>query len=80
MADTQPKRDPFTALLDGVREYANTTDEKQGREVLLAAVKQFLAELTDEQFAELVAEVREPADDADEAAYPAGWLPKSRND
>lgn len=68
--DTE-RRDPFDALLAGVREFARTTDENTGREVLVAAVKQFLAELSDDEFAALVAEVREPADDG--PTYPAAW-------
>lgn len=32
-------------------------------EPLIAGVKQYLAELTDDEFAKIVAEVREPADE-----------------
>lgn len=65
------QRDPFDALLAGVREFTNAADENAGREILLAAVKQWLAELTDDDFAAVVAEVREPADDG--PAYPENW-------
>ncbi|MCH5645722.1 hypothetical protein [Gordonia sp. ABSL49_1] len=56
----------------------------QPTDVLEAAVKQYLSELTDDDFAKLVAEVRPPADDDkpaeqkpkpkdDGPAYPASW-------
>ncbi|MGV9795559.1 hypothetical protein [Gordonia sp. NPDC003422] len=54
----------------------------QPTDVLEAAVKQYLSELTDEDFAKLVAEVRPPADDDnpeqkpkpdDGPAYPESW-------
>lgn len=64
----------------------------QPTDVLEAAVKQYLSELSDDDFAALVAEVRPPADaeeptppsskkpatttTADGPAYPAGWAPK----
>jgi hypothetical protein len=70
------ERDPFQALLAGVREFARTSDDETGREVLIAAVKQFLAELSDEQFAAFVEEVREPDQNDDEttdSAYPDNW-------
>lgn len=64
----------------------------QPTDVLEAAVKQYLSELSDDDFAALVAEVRPPADDEpptppsskkpatkpadDGPAYPADWAPK----
>ncbi|GAB5895893.1 hypothetical protein OKHIL_17000 [Mycolicibacterium mageritense] len=81
MTTPNPKRerqpDPFDALLAGVREFAHATDEETGREVLTAAVKQYLAELPDDEFAALIEEVREPTAPgkpakADES-YPAAW-------
>ncbi|MCH5645723.1 hypothetical protein [Gordonia sp. ABSL49_1] len=53
----------------------------QPTDVLEAAVKQYLSELSDDDFAKLVAEVRPPADDDspehkpkdDGPAYPESW-------
>ncbi|MGV0778736.1 hypothetical protein [Mycolicibacterium elephantis] len=69
--EQNPNRDPVSVLLAGVREFVRTRDEQTGREVLVAMVKQYLAELSGDEFAALVAEVREPA--TDEAAYPTSW-------
>lgn len=61
--------DPFTNLLSGIREFARTTDEETGREILTAGVRQYLAELPEKDFESLLAEVRPPAD----TDYPANW-------
>ncbi|OBA88783.1 hypothetical protein A5633_08420 [Mycolicibacterium elephantis] len=79
MAETETdtsERDPVGVLLAGVREFARTRDEQAGREVLLAMVKQYLAELSDDEFAALVEEVREPA----ETAYPESWRQPTARD
>ncbi|BBZ57068.1 hypothetical protein [Mycolicibacterium phocaicum] len=69
--------DPFNALLAGVHRFAGTKDESTGREVLIAAVKQYLSELTADEFAALEAEVRPPDEDSaqssDGPVYPASW-------
>ncbi|MCV7219843.1 hypothetical protein [Mycolicibacterium elephantis] len=79
MAETEQdttERDPVMVLLDGVREFARTRDEQAGREVLLAMVKQYLAELSAAELDALLEEVREPA----ETAYPESWRqPKARD-
>lgn len=71
------RQDPFLALIAGVRRFAATKDENTGREVLLAAVKQYLSELTADEYAALEAEVRPPDEDqvepADGPVYPASW-------
>lgn len=69
------QHDPVAALLAGARQFAESADEKTGRDVLVAGAKQFLADLDDDQFTNLVAEVRPPADQpaTDGPAYPPGW-------
>ena len=69
MTEPDPKPDPFANLLSGVREFARTTDEQAGREVLTAGVRQYLAELPAQDFESLLAEVRPPADHS----YPPAW-------
>lgn len=54
-------RDPFSTLVAGVRTYLNTQcDETTRRDALIAANRQYLADLSDTEFAGLVAEVRQP--------------------
>lgn len=64
-------KDPVSALLAGVRQYADSTDDQTARDALVAGAKQFLADLDDTQFSSLIAEVRPPAEDPN--AYPANW-------
>lgn len=47
---------------------------------LLAGVKQFLAELTDDEFAAVVAEVREPKPDQKQQPQQQGGAPIALND
>lgn len=63
--------DPFANLLSGVREFARSTDEATGREVLTAGVRQYLAELPEQEFSSLISEVRPPTEAPN--AYPANW-------
>ena len=71
----EQQADPLTHILAGVRQYAHSDNEKTGREALVAGNRQYLASLSDRDFAQLVAEVRPPADATpdDGPAYPADW-------
>ncbi len=70
---------PFDTLVAGVEQFTAAADEQAGREILLAAVKQYLSELPDDVFADLVAEVRPPATDPENdpktggPAHPDAW-------
>lgn len=72
----EPQTDPLDPLLAGVRQYAHSKDAQSGRDALIAGNRQYLAALSDKEFAQLVAEVRPPADtkpDDGPIDYPASW-------
>lgn len=71
----EPAPDPLSALHAGVRQFAASADEKAGNDALIAGNRQYLAALSDKEFAQLVAEVRPPADTTpdDGPVYPASW-------